>query len=57
MARYTSGAHHYELSRRLDIDTLREYWYLTVDGQLGEHPFAGAVGATEFVANEYESAD
>ena len=52
-----SGAHHYELSRRLDIDTLREYWYLTVDGQPGEHPFAGAVGATEFVANEYESAD
>jgi hypothetical protein len=52
-----SGAHHYELRRRLDLDTSRDYWYLTVDGQLREEPFAGAVGATEYVANQYEAAD
>ena len=56
--RYVAGgAHHYELRRRLDLDTSRDYWYLTVDGQLREEPFAGAVGATEYVANEHEAAD
>jgi hypothetical protein len=51
-----SGAHHYELTRHLDIDTLRESWDLTVDGHPCAHSFAGAVGATEFAVNEYESA-
>ena len=51
-----SGTHHYELSRRLDIDTWREYWDLTVDGQPREPAFAGVVGATDLVIDEYESA-
>jgi hypothetical protein len=52
-----SGAHHYELARRLDMETSRDLWDLTVDGQPREHAFAGPLGATDFVANEYEAAD
>lgn len=54
---YTAaGAHHYELSSRLDLDHHRRLWDLTVDGQPREHPFAGPTGATDFVIDEYESA-
>lgn len=51
-----SGAHHYELRLRLDPDTLRDYWYLTIDDQPREQPFAGAVGATQHVADQHEPA-
>jgi hypothetical protein len=50
-----AGRHHYELSRRFDLDTVRESWDLSIDGQPREHPFAGPVGAANFVVDEYES--
>jgi hypothetical protein len=51
-----TGRHHYELRRRLEYAAqLREYWDLNIDGQPHPYPFAGPVGAADFVVEEYES--
>jgi len=50
------GEHRYELRRNINPDTRREHWDLRVDGQSREHPFAGPVGAADFIIESYEFA-
>lgn len=50
-----AGRHHYQLSRRVDLDTFHESWDLSIDGHPREDAFAGPVGAADFVVDEYES--
>ncbi|GAB4667485.1 hypothetical protein [Mycobacterium avium] len=54
-----AGQHHYEIRQDVTFDTrtntTRTYCHLSIDGRRHETPFAGVVGATDFVVNEYES--
>ena len=53
------GRHHYEILQHVTFDTrtnaIRTYWHLSIDGRRHDPRFAGVVGATDFLLDQYES--
>ncbi len=54
-----ASQHHYEIREEVTYDTRtnlpRTYCHLSIDGRRHEPAFAGVVGATDFIIDEYES--